>query len=317
MRDPIKSLNHIQCNEKDFLENIFSLCPDGVIAVDRSGMITLFNPAAEVLAGHKAADVVGKVNIADMYPSLSIARNVKKCIYSDRYGGSGRLVDYEVEVKNSNGKKIPIHLSATLIYENGEEIGSVGFFHDLTSRKAMEEKLRLLSITDSLTGLYNQRHFHICLSKELERIRRYQRPLSLICFDLDHFKACNDLFGHLEGDNVLRLVGKLLIDVLRRSDMAFRYGGDEFFILLPETVLDSAKTTGIKIQQAFNNHWPYDMKHDGAEFEGITFSIGVAQAFEGENAESIIKRADFAMYEAKRKGGDCVMIAMETADRKD
>jgi diguanylate cyclase (GGDEF)-like protein/PAS domain S-box-containing protein len=310
MRDPIKSLNHIQCNEKDFLENIFSLCPDGVIAVDRSGMIILFNQAAEILSEHRAVDVIGKVNIADMYPSISIAREVKKCIYSDRYGGPGRLIDYEVAVKTLNGKNVPIRLSATLIYEQGEEIGSVGFFHDVTPRKKIEEKLRRLSITDSLTGLFNQRYFHVCLSQELDRAKRYQRPVSLICFDLDRFKLCNDLFGHLEGDNVLRFVGKLLTDLLRRSDMAFRYGGDEFFILLPETVSDHATTTGEKIRQAFNDQWPYDINTHSTEFDRVTISMGIAQGIDGESSESIIKRADLAMYEAKRNGGDCVMVAI-------
>lgn len=310
-------LKDISSNEKDFFENMFLHCPDGVIAVDRSGMITLFNPAAEVLTGYGATDVIGKVNISEMYPSKGIAREVKKCIYSDQHGGPGRLIDYEVAVKTANGRKVPIRLSATLIYDRGGEVGSVGFFHDLASQKELEEKLRQLSITDGLTGLYNQRYFHTCLSKELERARRYQRPLSLICFDLDNFKSCNDLFGHLEGDNILRLVGKLLLELLRRSDMAFRYGGDEFFILLPETVLDSAGKTAEKIRHAFNKSWPYDMKQNGDQFAEVTFSMGVVQAHEGENSESIIKRADFAMYDGKRKGGDCVIVAAEAADRKD
>lgn len=296
-------------DEKEFLENIITLSPDGIIAVDQSGMITLFNPAAEVITGYKAVDVVGKASIVDIYSSRQIARDIKKSIYSDKYGGIGRLEDYEAAIKTSGGEKVPIRLSATLLYNRGEEVGSVGFFHDLSTRIEMEEKLRHLSITDNLTGLYNQRYFHICLSKELERSKRYKRPVSLICSDLDNFKACNDLYGHLEGDNVLRLVGKLLLETLRQSDMAFRYGGDEFFILLPETVLESAKTTGEKIRRAFNKCWPFDMKHDYSEFGGVTFSIGVSQALEGESSESIIRRTDLAMYGAKRNGGDCVLAA--------
>jgi diguanylate cyclase (GGDEF)-like protein/PAS domain S-box-containing protein len=295
--------------EKDYLKNLVALCPDGIIAVNRFGTVTLFNRAAEELIGHKARDVVGKANITDVYKSEQIARDVKKAIYADKFGGAGRLENYEVELEGRQGKKIPIRLSAVLIVKNGEEVGSVGFFHDQTMRKAMEQRLRHLSITDSLTGLYNQRYFYTCLMRELDRAERYQRPISLICFDLDRFKQCNDLFGHLEGDNVLRLVGGLLCDVLRRTDMAFRYGGDEFFILLPETPLASAQTTCEKIRNLFNERWPYTVAYKGVRFDPVTLSIGVAQALPGESGEEVIQRADLAMYDAKRNGGDQVAVA--------
>ena len=300
---------YMQICEKDYLRNLVTLCPDGIIAVDRAGLITLFNQAAEDLIGYKARNVIGKLNITKVYKSEQIARDVKKAIYSDEFGGAGRLENFEIELEDRDGKKIPIRLSAILIEKKGEEVGSVGFFHDQTMRKVMEQKLRHLSITDSLTGLYNQRYFYTCLNRELDRCERYGRPISLICLDLDRFKRCNDLFGHLEGDNVLRLVGNLLSDVLRRTDMAFRYGGDEFFVLLPETGLASAQTTCDKIRSLFNERWPYTDEYKGARFEPVTMSIGVAQALSGENAEDIIRRADLAMYDAKRGGGDSVTAA--------
>jgi diguanylate cyclase (GGDEF)-like protein/PAS domain S-box-containing protein len=313
MREEIISLQHIQTNEKEFLINLVALCPDGVIAIDRSGLITIFNRAAEVLTGHSAEETIGKKNIIDLYPSPEIAREIKKHIYSDTYGDKGSLADYHVEIKNQAGQKIPIRLSAALIYSNNEELGSVGFFHDLSSQKKMEKKLRILSITDALTRLYNQRYFHSSLSREIGRAFRYQRPLSLICFDLDHFKSCNDLLGHLEGDNILRIVGKLLLDIVRKSDSAFRYGGDEFFILLPETELQNAQQTAEKIRIRFNDHWPYEVAHKDIDLKPVTLSVGVAQLEDKETAEALIKRADFAMYEAKRQGGDQVVSHHHTA----
>ena len=300
---------YMQICEKDYLRNLVTLCPDGIIAVDRTGLITLFNQAAEDLIGYQASNVIGKLNITSVYKSERVARDVKKAIYSDDYGGAGRLENFEIELQDRDGKKIPIRLSAILIEKKGEEVGSVGFFHDQSLRKAMEQKLRHLSITDSLTGLYNRRYFYNCLNRELDRCERYGRPISLICFDLDRFKQCNDLFGHLEGDNVLRLVGDLLSDVLRRTDMAFRYGGDEFFVLLPETALASARPTCEKIRNLFNERWPYTVEYKGSRFEPVTLSIGVAQAHSGETAEDVIRRADLAMYDAKRNGGDKVSAA--------
>jgi len=298
----------IHANEKAFLCNMVALCPDGVIAIDRSGLITIFNRAAELLTGHSADETINKMNIRDLYPSPEIARQIKKLIYSKTHGEKGRLDGYEVDIETHAGDKIPIRLSATLIYSNNEEIGSVGFFHDMTNKKKLEKKLRKLSITDALTGLYNHRHFFASLSEEIERSHRYQRPLSLICFDLDHFKDCNDKLGHLEGDNILRIIGKLLLETMRKSDLAFRYGGDEFFILLPETDIARAHLTGEKIRHSFNNRWPYDVVYQHIDLTQVTLSIGIAQLEDKEDAESLIKRADVAMYQAKRQGGDQIAI---------
>ena len=183
----------------------------------------------------------------------------------------------------------------------------MGFFHDLSPQKKIEKKLRRLSITDALTDLYNQRYFYSNLSREIGRALRYQRSLSLICIDLDHFKACNDQLGHLEGDNILRMVGKQLLGIVRKSDTAYRYGGDEFFVLLPETELQNAKQTGEKIWVSFNDHWPYDVAHKDFDLKPVTLSVGVAQLEKNETAEALIKQADVAMYEAKRQGGDRVI----------
>ena len=307
MREEIVSLQHIQSNEKEFLVNLVALCPDGVIAINRSGLITIFNRAAEVLTGHSAGKTIGKKNIIEIYPSSGIAREIKRHLYSDMYGDKGYLEGYGIEIKTQAGKKVPIRLSAALIYNNNEEIGSVGFFHDLSPQKEVEKKLRQLSITDGLTRLYNQRYFYSTLSKEIGRSMRYKRPLSLICFDLDHFKDCNDQLGHLEGDNILRIVGKLLLDIVRKSDTAYRYGGDEFFVLLPEASLQNAKQTGEKIRTSLNAHWPYDITYKDMDLRPVTLSAGVAQLEENETTESFIKRADVAMYEAKRQGGDRVI----------
>ncbi len=296
----------VRSNEKEFLCNLVALCPDGVIAIDRSGLITIFNRAAELLTGHSAGETINKMNIADLYPSPDFARKIKKLIYSETHGDEGRLEGYEVDIETQAGDKIPIRLSATLLYGNSEEIGSVGFFHNMTHQKNLENNLRKLSITDALTSLYNQRHFYSCLAQEIERAHRYQRPLSLICFDLDRFKDCNDKLGHLEGDNILRITGKLLLETIRKSDLAFRYGGDEFFILLPETDIASAQQTGEKIRLNFKNSWPYDVVCQNIEFLPVTLSVGVAQLEESETSESLIKRADVAMYQAKRRGGDQV-----------
>ncbi len=290
--------------EKDFLNKLISLCPDGIIGVNKQGKIIIFNQAAEKLTLHKAEDVVGKMNVTDIYDSLEKARFVKKNIYSREHGGEGQLQDFEIEIVTRDGNKIPIRLSATLIHKNGQEIGSVGFFHDISDWKQLEARLHDLSIRDSLSGLFNHRHFHSVLAEELIRTHRYERPLSLICFDLDNFKQYNDKLGHLEGDNVIRFVGQYLKENIRGTDRAFRYGGDEFMILLPETVVANAYLAAENIRKHFNASWPYDAVCKKYNLNPVTLSIGVAEVNAEEDPKILIKRADLAMYEAKRSGGN-------------
>jgi diguanylate cyclase (GGDEF)-like protein/PAS domain S-box-containing protein len=296
--------------DKIFLKNLVSLCPDGIIAIDRKGLIVLFNKAAEGLTGYTADETIGKINISSLYGSVKMAKRIKKDMYSNNFGGRGVLTDYEIQTVSKSGLKVPIRFSATLLWHKGEEIGSVGFFHNLAPHKQMEERLHLLSITDGLTGLYNHRHFFSVLNEEMKRAERYERPLSLICFDLDNLKYCNDTFGHLEGDRILRLVGDTMRSVLRRSDGCFRYGGDEFMVLLPETDLRKAFVVAEKIRDMFGVRCGLARKK--TSFKNPTLSIGLAQASKSEHGESFVKRADLAMYEAKKEGGNQIRKARKS-----
>ena len=302
----IKTVFSSTMAKDNIIVNLIAACPDGIIGVDLHGTVVIFNAKAAALTRRKCEDVLGCLDIGQIYESREQARRIKAAIYADDFGGVGRLDGFETAIVDIDNKSIPIRLSAALIIENGNEVGSVGFFHDLTNQKIMEEKLQKLSITDGLTNLFNQRHFHSCLADEIDRVVRYNSSLSLICFDLDKFKDCNDRLGHLEGDNVLRRVGNLLNDITRHSDKSFRYGGDEFFVLLPETNLDQAMMTGEKIRRIFNDGWPYETGGTGV-LSPVTLSMGVVQRKEETSGVALMKRADLAMYTAKNQGGDRVV----------
>ncbi len=302
----IKTVFSSTMAKDNIIVNLIGACPDGIIGVDRHGTVVIFNAKAAALTRRKCEDVLGCLDIGQIYESREQARRIKAAIYAEDFGGVGRLDGFETTIVDIDNKSIPIRLSAALIIENGNEMGSVGFFHDLTNQKIMEEKLHKLSITDGLTNLFNQRHFHSCLADEMDRVNRYGSPLSLICFDLDKFKDCNDRLGHLEGDNVLRRVGNLLNDITRHSDKSFRYGGDEFFVLLPETNLDQAMITGEKIRRIFNDGWLYEPAETGV-LSPVTLSMGVVQRKEETSGVALMKRGDVAMYTAKNQGGDRVV----------
>jgi len=309
-----KKHNALVIGEKIFFKDLVSLCPDGIIAINRQGIIVIFNKAAEDITGYTPEETIGKMSISELYQSEKMARRIKKDMYGRDWGGPGRLNDYEVEVIRKSGEKSPMRFSATLLWDKGEEVGSVGFFHDLTPYKHMEERLHMLSITDDLTGLYNHRHFYTILSDEMKRAERYKRTLSLICFDLDNFKLCNDNYGHLEGDRVLRLVGDILRSALRQTDRGFRYGGDEFMVILPETDIRKASVVAQKIGKEFNSRCY--LTEQNTSLVSCTLSIGIAQAVNGEDMESFIKRADLAMYEAKKDGGNNVRKAGRSVGRR-
>ena len=300
-----------------FLESLVSLCPDAVIGVDRAGTINLFNQTAERLLGLEASQVLGKMPITELYRSPELARQIKKQIHGPEMGGLLRLEGLEVELRHRGGHLVPIRLSAVLIVENGQEVGSVGFFHDLTRQRTLENELRRLSITDSLTGLANRRQFHSVLAEEVSRSERYGRPLCLVCLDLDNFKPFNDNFGHQEGDNILRLVGDCARAELRSQDTAFRVGGDEFMLLFVETGLAAGLLAANRFREAFNLRWPHALSRPCKGLNPGTLSLGLAQYVRGERAESLIMRADLAMYEAKRAGGDRTATAKESISQED
>ena len=160
-------------------------------------------------------------------------------------------------------------------------------------------KLEKLAITDGLTKLFNLRHFYSQLEVEVDRSNRYGHLLSLLLLDIDHFKKYNDTFGHLEGDKVLIRLAKIIKSGLRTIDSAYRYGGEEFTVILPETGGAEAKTAAERIRKAveIENFFPEPDKP-----YQITISIGVTEYFRPEELADFIQRADKAMYLSKLAG---------------
>lgn len=166
------------------------------------------------------------------------------------------------------------------------------------------------SVKDSLTGCFSRSHSLDVIDGELRRARRSQTPVSMIMFDLDHFKDINDRYGHLAGDAVLTAVGRRMKEVLRGSDLKCRYGGEEFLVLLPETPLHGARRVADTLRREIAERpvpW-------AGEVITVTASFGLAQTLPGEvNVQAVIARADQALYRAKDDGRNCVRIAAETA----
>jgi len=159
-------------------------------------------------------------------------------------------------------------------------------------------RLEELSITDDLAGIYNRRHFYEKLSEMTARAKRYKLPLSLLMFDVDHFKSYNDTHGHLAGNRILERVGRIISEEIREVDWGFRYGGDEFTVILPETSKKDAIVVAERVRKAFEK----------CKFDETALSIGIAQYDLKGDLDILIKHADEAMYKAKNQGGNRIEI---------
>ncbi|MGD8366843.1 MAG: diguanylate cyclase [Desulfobacterales bacterium] len=174
-------------------------------------------------------------------------------------------------------------------------------------RQEMLGKLKELAITDDLTRLYNSRHFYHQIELEADRSNRYDNPLALLLMDIDHFKDYNDTHGHLEGDKVLVRLGQIIRSMLRKMDSAYRYGGEEFTVILPETSGTEAITVAERIRRAVASERFSPAENGDAR---ITISIGVTEYLPNEDVKAFVHRSDKAMYHSKLEGRNRVSVLM-------
>ncbi|HSY13658.1 MAG TPA: sensor domain-containing diguanylate cyclase [Verrucomicrobiae bacterium] len=169
------------------------------------------------------------------------------------------------------------------------------------------QRIQELSITDDCTGVYNARHMITVLAEEVRRSERFGYEFSMLFIDLDHFKKINDNYGHLQGSKLLGQFGRSLRKNLRLVDAAFRYGGDEFAVLLPQTGKDAAIQVAHRLTRIFRDtQWMLD----DARSVSLSASIGIATyPQDGANSHAIVQRADELMYQAKEAGGNSIAVA--------
>ena len=172
-------------------------------------------------------------------------------------------------------------------------------------REEMLGRLQNLAITDGLTRLHNSRHFYNQLTMEVGRSIRYNHSLALLLMDIDHFKRYNDDFGHLEGDKVLVRIAEVIRSCLRAMDSAYRYGGEEFTIILPETSASEALTVAERIRSAVESE---TFLPESGEETGIAISVGVTEYCRKEKKSDFVHRADSAMYQSKENGRNRVSV---------
>ena len=171
---------------------------------------------------------------------------------------------------------------------------------NIVKKKKLEEELERLATIDKLTSIFNRYKIDMALNEQIEVAKRYKRPMSIIFFDIDHFKEVNDTYGHKKGDFVLIELAKVINQNIRKSDIFGRWGGEEFLLILPETRIDKAEKLAEKLRKIVENH----------DFDGlsITISLGVTELKENDNISSLMGRVDKLLYKAKENGRNQVSV---------
>jgi diguanylate cyclase (GGDEF)-like protein/PAS domain S-box-containing protein len=262
---------------------------DAVMATDAGRSVKFLNPVAEELTGWKQDEAIHK-NLTEVFKILT--EDELTHIPIERVIREGQVVEKanEAILVAKDGIGMPIeYCAASIRIDNGQDIGVVLVFRDITERKQAEERLRYLSTHDVLTGLYNRAYFEEELAR-LERGRHF--PVSVIIGDVDDFKGMNDAHGHAAGDKVLREVAQVVKEAFRAEDVVTRIGGDEFAILLPMTDAVAVGEAVARIRQCLAHH---NATHK--DFP-LALSLGAATAEIGPLTEAL-KEADNRMYREK------------------
>jgi diguanylate cyclase (GGDEF)-like protein/PAS domain S-box-containing protein len=299
-----------------YFESVITNSGNIIFTTDVEHRILKFNRGSERAFGISQTDVLGKEVHALFASPVEISALLARV---DEHGSAEAP---ELLIKQTDsGEEIWISLSVTrMLNRDKEVIGEVFNCSNITKRKQLEsqlheknEQLLRLVITDSLTGLYNVRHLNAELSRLIRAQKRFpNRPISIALIDVDKFKVYNDSKGHQAGDHLLVMLGNIFTSEIRAEmDSAYRYGGDEFVLLLPDTKTDGAKVICDRILNAFRR----------LNAEPTSLSIGITQylpADESKETAHVVKeflqRADEAMYAVKCKGGDAIGTESVKAD---
>lgn len=220
------------------------------------------------------------------------------------------------DLKSLNGTYVDerrVHTPTPLEGGQSLRLGGVIFkcLRGADLERRYHEEIYRMAIIDGLTDIHNKRYFNDFLEREHGRAIRHHRPLSLIIFDVDHFKSLNDRYGHINGDRVLERMAARVQSFVRRDECFARYGGEEFALILPEASSTGAVALAEKIRSAIEQT---QFTLENGEDETVTVSLGVATLHEDESVQGLIGRADAALYQAKNEGRNRVSTAPGAGD---
>lgn len=299
---------------KYIIENI----KDVIWELNRDFAFTFVSPNTKEMAGYEVEELIGRkltdflVDESKNYFSEQVTQHMNK-----RLNGDPEKTNlHEVQFICKNNVIKWVEVSAKLLFEEGEFIGYIGTTRDIAEKKEYElqlskyieelkkvnEELKKTATIDILTGAYNRRKFEDDINLIINNKDKQDVQFSLILFDIDRFKTINDYFGHKIGDHVLQRIAKLVSENIRTTDRLFRWGGDEFIIILPGSNWESTKTVAEKLRNIIKTE-------NFGIGDKITISSGFGEYIADENADQMVSRMDKALYQAKIHGRNRIVAA--------
>lgn len=299
-------------NELNRYKYIIENIKDIVWEMDIDFIYTFVSPTAFETTGYRSEELIGTSMLEYLTPESR--ENIMihwKINQLKRINGELKTITlYDLEFISKSGDIIWFEVSSKPIIRNGEIVGYIGSSRDISEKKEYENELKIyidelkrtnvklneLATLDTLTGAYNRRNFENFFSEAVLKKEKFDTPFSIIMFDIDHFKHINDLYGHNKGDHILFELADLVRHTIRESDLLFRWGGDEFIILLSGVKSTNAYKVAEKVRAAIES---YDFGLPGKD---VTVSMGVGEYQKGDNVYQFIACTDSALLKAKSNG---------------
>ena len=287
----------------DLTEEIFDSLFEGAYIVDNERKIVFWNKGAEKITGFKKEEVLGK-NCHDNILNHVTADGTLLC-----FGGcplhnsilTGNENNAAVFLHHKDGHRVPIKVKTVPFYENGVIKGAIEFFKDYSKKIEWANTIEILNSVasqDHLTGLYNRRYFEAFIDSKLGELKNFDLSFGIAFFDIDDFKYINDTYGHLLGDEVLKVIAKTAINSTRGNDIVCRWGGEEFVVVFLEIDESQLENLAERLRNLIENS---SLRASESKIK-FTVSVGATMARTDDTIESLVARADKLMYKSKQNG---------------
>lgn len=291
------------------IQEIFMHMYEGVIIVDKNKTVVYWNPEAERISGHLASDFIGKCCCDNSLVHVD-QHGERLCEKACPFIASlctGQVHETEAFLNHKEGHPVPVSARMVPLYDHNEFIGVLELFRDNSPRETLMKELADLNdqITiDPLTSLRNRRYAEVIVNSKLNEIRSGGTTFGVLFIDIDHFKDINDTYGHDIGDLVLKMLAKTLMSNTRQHDVLVRWGGEEIIaVIVSPNIQTKLFMIAEKLRHLIRQS---TLPLETGDNIQVTVSIGATVALAEDTVESLVKRADHLMYQAKKSGRNCV-----------